>query len=113
MCYVGYIGVKMRSQIVESDVRYIAELIRSVLHKDGYKEIKRLGGLTNHSYKVVTNDGQEYVFRIPGEGTEEMIVRSDEEKSTRLANKVGVDAELYYFGKDGTKISEYVKVLLR
>lgn len=109
MCYVGYIGVKMRSQIVESDVRYIAELIKSVLHKDGYKEIKRLGGLTNHSYKVVTNDGQEYVFRIPGEGTEEMIVRSDEEKSTRLANKVGVDAELYYFGKDGTKISEYVK----
>ena len=99
----------MRNQVVESDVKYIDELIKSVLHKEGYKEITRLGGLTNHSYKVVTNDGQEYVFRIPGEGTEEMIVRSDEEKSTRLANKVGVDADLYYFGSDGTKISEYIK----
>lgn len=68
-----------------------------------------MGGLTNHTYHVVLEDGSEYVVRIPGEGTEEMIVRSDEKISTKLACDLGVDAEMLYFGDDGSKITRYIR----
>ena len=49
------------------------------------------------------------MVRIPGEGTEEIIVRSDEKKSTELACRLGIDAKLYYFdGKTGEKITDYI-----
>jgi len=48
------------------------------------------------------------VVRIPGEGTEELIVRSDEKISTQLACRMGVDAAMLYFGEDGAKVTEYI-----
>ena len=67
------------SKIIEQqDLISIAELISKVLHVNEYKSVERLGGLTNHTYHVTLNDGKEYVIRIPGEGTQEIIVRSDE-----------------------------------
>lgn len=95
--------------IIQKDLPLIADLLKKVLGKDDYTEIARMGGLTNHTYHVIFADGGEYVVRIPGDGTEEMIVRSDEEKSTRLACDLGVDAKMLYFGKDGSKVTEYLK----
>lgn len=96
-------------EIIKNDLPLVAELLNKVLGKNDYSDIARLGGLTNHTYHVTFTNGEEYVVRIPGEGTEEMIVRSDEEKSTRLACDLGVDAKMLYFGKDGSKITEYLK----
>lgn len=96
-------------EIIKNDLPLVAELLNKVLGKNDYRDIARLGGLTNHTYHVTFTNGEEYVVRIPGEGTEEMIVRSDEEKSTRLACDLGVDAKMLYFGKDGSKITEYLK----
>ena len=95
--------------IIQKDLPLIADLLKKVLGKDDYTEIARMGGLTNHTYHVTFADGGEYVVRIPCDGTEEMIVRSDEEKSTRLACDLGVDAKMLYFGKDGSKVTEYLK----
>ena len=95
-------------EIVKEDLPKIAALVKKVLGEDSYASVERLGGLTNHSYHVVLNDGREYVVRIPGEGTEELIVRGDEKKSTELACRVGVDAQMLYFGDDGSKVTEYV-----
>ena len=95
-------------EIVKEDVPKIAELVKNVLGEDGYASAERLGGLTNHTYHVVLKDGREYVVRIPGEGTEELIVRGDEKKSTQLACKLGVDAQMLFFGDDGSKVTEYV-----
>lgn len=95
--------------IIKQDLPLIADLLKHVLGKDDYSDLARMGGLTNHTYHVTFADGAEYVVRIPGEGTEEMIVRSDEEKSTRLACDLGVDAKVLYFGKDGSKVTEYLK----
>lgn len=53
-------------------------------------------------------DGAEYVVRIAGEGTEELINRSHERASTTLACELGIDAELLYFGKDGLKATKYI-----
>ena len=37
-----------------------------------------------------------------------MIVRSDEMVSTKLACDLGVDAEMLYFGSDGSKVTKYI-----
>lgn len=95
-------------EIVEQDLARVAQLLKNVLGVDGYKSIERMGGLTNHTYHVTLENGKEYVVRIPGEGTEEMIVRSDEMVSTELACRLGVDAQMLYFGKDGSKVTEYI-----
>ncbi|MBQ7161222.1 MAG: phosphotransferase family protein [Clostridia bacterium] len=95
-------------KIVEQDVPRIKELLKKVLGADGYRSVERMGGLTNHTYHVTLADGRQYAVRIPGEGTEEMIVRSDEKISTELACRLGVDAKMLYFGDDGSKVTEFI-----
>ncbi|MBQ4424115.1 MAG: phosphotransferase [Lachnospiraceae bacterium] len=94
--------------ILPEDLPLVKELLCRVFPDGEYRNIERLGGMTNHSYKVTRHDGQEYLVRIPGEGTEEMIVRTDEKKSTELACRLGIDSELLYFGDDGTKIMRFI-----
>jgi thiamine kinase-like enzyme len=98
----------MSDRILAEDVSVIKELMQQVLHTDQYTELTRLGGLTNHTYKVALANGEAYTIRIPGEGTEDMIVRSDEMISTELACRLGVDAELLYFGQNGTKVTRFI-----
>ncbi len=86
----------------------VKQLLEKVLKTDEYSAISRMGGLTNRTYKV-TALGEDYVVRIPGEGTEELINRRDEMVNTRLACDLGVDAELLYFGEDGSKVTRYIK----
>ncbi len=98
----------MAKEIVKEDIPKVKELVKQVLGQDSYSDICRMGGLTNHTYKVTLLNGEEYVVRIPGEGTEEMIVRKDEKISTELACRYGVDAQLLYFGDDGSKVTRYI-----
>ena len=95
--------------IVEADVPRVEKLLLDVLDIPAYQAIKRLGGLTNRTYKVDVCPGKTYVVRIPGEGTENLINRKNEQKSTKLACEVGVDAPLLYFGPNGEKISSYIE----
>lgn len=98
----------MAKEILVEDIPKIKNLLSTVLGSDDYADISRMGGLTNHTYKITLKNGKEYVVRIPGEGTEEMIVRSDEMISTKLACDLGIDAEMLYFGKDGSKVTRYI-----
>ena len=95
-------------EIVEADLPRVKELLALVKRGEYYDEIERLGGMTNHSYKVTFGDGEELLVRIPGDGTEEMINRLDERKSTELGCKLGIDSELIYFGDDGTKVMKFI-----
>ena len=95
-------------EIVEDDLPVVKELLAKANREKEYAKIERLGGMTNHSYKVTMNNGEELLVRIPGEGTEKMINRSDERKSTELACKLGIDSELLYFGDDGTKVMKFI-----
>ena len=99
----------MAKEIIIDDIPIVKELMLKVLGTDKYADLSRMGGLTNHTYKVTLENGKEYVVRIPGEGTEEVIVRSDEQISTKLACDLGVDAKMLYFGEDGSKVTEYIK----
>lgn len=98
----------MNKSFIQEDLKRISELLQKVLHTDHYVKIERMGGLTNHTYKVVLEDGGIYAVRIPGEGTEELIIRSNEKISTELACRLKIDAELLYFGEDGSKVTLYI-----
>lgn len=98
----------MAKEILKEDVPKIKALTQKVLGTDCFADLSRMGGLTNHTYKVTLNDGQSFVVRIPGDGTEELIVRDDEKKSTLLACSLGIDAEMLYFGDDGSKVTRYI-----
>ncbi|NLB90619.1 MAG: phosphotransferase, partial [Clostridiales bacterium] len=80
-----------------------------LFHTKEILEITRLGGLTNKTFKVVLPMG-EYVFRLPGEGTEKVINRKEEEVFTRLASRLAIDSPIVYFDPDkGVKVSEYIE----
>ena len=95
-------------QIEAVDLPKLKQLLTEVFGDGEWKDIKRLGGMTNHSYKITRNDGEEYLVRIPGDGTEEMINRSDERKSTELGCRLGIDSPLLYFGDDGRKVMKFI-----
>lgn len=99
---------ELKRTIVAQDVPEIEGLLDKVFGENQYLHIERLGGMTNHSYKIIRNDKAEYLVRIPGEGTEEMINREDEKKSTELACRLGIDSELLYFDKDGKKVMRFI-----
>jgi thiamine kinase-like enzyme len=86
----------------------ITRLIQEVFPGERLQDLKKLGGLTNHNFRTELSCG-DYVVRLPGEGTEQMINRSDEHISSNLANDLGIDAELVYFDDTtGIKISKYI-----
>lgn len=98
----------MTRPIIKEDIGKVEKLIAQVVGYRGELQIERMGGLTNHSYKAMLDSGELYAVRIPGEGTEDMINRGNEQVSTRLACSLGIDAKLLYFGKDGSKVTEYI-----
>lgn len=100
---------KLVREIVKEDIPEIKGLLLKVFGSGDYKDIKRLGGMTNRSYKITKLDGTEYLARIPGEGTEALINRMDERKSTELACKLGIDSDLLYFGDDGKKVMKFIE----
>jgi thiamine kinase-like enzyme len=95
--------------IYEKDKGKILELAENIFSETHIQSIERLGGMTNHTYRVRLNCG-EYIFRISGEGTEELIDRMAEKICTELACSLDIDAKLLYFNeKTGVKITEYIK----
>lgn len=95
-------------EIEAVDIPKLHDLMMLVFSDGEWKDIRRLGGMTNHSYKITRGDGQEYLIRIPGDGTEGMINRLDERRSTELACKLGIDSPLLYFGDDGRKVMKFI-----
>jgi thiamine kinase-like enzyme len=70
--------------------------------------ITRLAGLTNVNHLVSVGD-QQFVLRIPGEGTSEYINRVDEEVAARSAAAAGVNAAVVFFdAADGLMVTRFI-----
>lgn len=95
-------------KIEKGDIPKLKELLFTVFGDSTYTDIERLGGMTNHSYKITRHDGHEYLVRLPGEGTEELINRLDERKSTELACKLDIDSPLLFFDDNGRKVMRFI-----
>lgn len=96
--------------VTNSDSK-IFQNICSVLkcNEEDIKEIKPIKmGMTNTSFKFSYN-GNSYVYRHPGPGTELIINRKSEFDSMKIAKELGLDDTYIYMDKDsGWKISKFI-----
>ncbi|MFR0544728.1 sugar phosphate nucleotidyltransferase [Limosilactobacillus reuteri] len=106
------------SQLREFDEKYIdsshskiMERIKLIFRCDeedivGFKNISE--GMTNSSF-IFKVDGENYIYRYPGNGTNKIINRKNEKTSLKLANKLGIDPTYVYLDtNEGWKISKFV-----
>lgn len=71
--------------------------------------VRTPGGETNISYFVTVN-GNQYVIRLPGMGTEELIDRRAEKVNLQIGTKLGINPPFVYFDeKTGIKITHAIK----
>lgn len=79
-------------------------------NEDVYKaEIIQIGGMSNKNFRVNLN-GQSYVLRVPGNGSEGMVERSNEEFNAIEACKMGVNPMIRYFNeKTGVKLADFIE----
>lgn len=71
--------------------------------------IVKIGGMSNKNFKV-TLDGRSYVLRVPGNGSEGMVERANEEFNALEACKLGVNPEIRYFNHDnGIKLADFIE----
>ena len=74
---------------------------------EGLQKMKT--GMTNRSYSFFARGGQ-YIIRVPGEGTEQMINRAQEHAVYNVIAPLGISEEVHYFDPmSGIKISSYLK----
>lgn len=72
-------------------------------------EIIQIGGMSNKNFRVNFN-GKSYVLRVPGNGSEGMVERANEEFNAREACKMGVNPEIRYFNaRNGIKLADFVE----
>jgi len=72
-------------------------------------EIIQIGGMSNKNFRV-NFEGNSYVLRVPGPGSEGMVERTNEEFNALEGCRMGVNPEIRYFNaKTGVKLADYVE----
>ncbi len=95
-------------KVNKKDYAELLQLQADALPDEHINKAERLGGMTNRTYHVQGRFA-DYLFRLPGAGTEALINRKDERISTELASALGIDAELLFFDENtGRKVCRYV-----
>lgn len=70
--------------------------------------IKQIGGMSNRNYHVSLL-GQEYILRIPGLGSEGMVVRRYECQNDQHAARLGINPSVRFFSEEsGVKLADYI-----
>lgn len=71
--------------------------------------IQQLGGMSNKNFKVLTEKGS-YVLRVPGNGSEGMVERSNEEFNAYEACRLGINPPIRYFDPiTGIKLVDFIE----
>lgn len=105
-----YTYPKLKRKEEEIKINNIKEIISKSLdiNLDDIGNIYPVGGMTNKNFKINISN-KDYILRIPGNGTEEMISRFNEKYNSIIANKLDIDTDILYFNEDnGLKISKYI-----
>ncbi|HEY4552443.1 MAG TPA: NTP transferase domain-containing protein [Bacillaceae bacterium] len=88
----------------------VRKLVASALNVpvDAVQNIISFGGMTNINYRVTVN-GENFVARIPGNGTKEFINRIQEKENLELGSRLGINPEQLYFNLEtGMKITRMI-----
>lgn len=90
---------------VMDNICQVLDCVRSDI--SGIVPIKQ--GLTNLSFRF-TVKGQSYVYRHPGQGTDEIINRASEAASQEVGRRLGIDSTfIYEHPQEGWKISRFLE----
>lgn len=108
----NYIYPKLRRKEDPFDYDNLISYLTTIFpHEQIENEVKitQIGGMSNKNFKV--SKGQmEYVLRVPGNGSEGMVVRSNEEQNSIQACKMGINPPVRYFNaQNGIKLADYVR----
>ncbi len=72
-------------------------------------EIIQIGGMSNKNFKVRIS-GKNYVLRVPGNGSDGMVERSNEEFNAIEACRLGVNPPIRYFNPlTGIKLADFIE----
>ncbi|WP_288309313.1 phosphotransferase [uncultured Prevotella sp.] len=108
----NYIYPKLRRKEAPFDYDNLISYLNAIFpneHIEKEVSIMQIGGMSNKNFKV-TKGKLEYVLRVPGNGSEGMVVRSNEEQNSRQACKMGINPPIRYFNaKTGIKLADFVK----
>lgn len=105
-----YPRIKIREKLAkENNARATLKECLQIEEKD-IEKLRIIGGMTNMNFYVRTCSKKEYILRMPGAATEEMISRSKEQFNTLQASLEGFHPQILYFNvKSGVKVTEYIK----
>lgn len=71
--------------------------------------ITQIGGMSNKNFRV-DYEGKSYVLRVPGNGAEGMVERSNEEYNAIESCKLGVNPPIRYFDAfTGIKLADFIE----
>lgn len=91
----------------EDNLRYHLSVIFPG-HDVSKAEIIQIGGMSNKNFRI-NFEGNSYVLRIPGNGSEGMVERANEELNALEACRMGVNPEIRYFNaENGIKLADFV-----
>lgn len=110
---IKYVYPRMKRKELEVKFNNIKRIVSEALkvEEDKVEAIEPIGGMTNKNYKITIN-GEDFVIRIPGAGTEDFIDRKNEKINSLLSWKLGINYDLEYFNEEnGIKIAKYIKNL--
>lgn len=72
-------------------------------------EFIKIGGMSNKNFRV-NYRGKSYVLRVPGNGSEGMVERSNEEFNAKEASRLGINPPIVYFNpENGIKLADFVE----
>lgn len=107
----NYIYPRLRRKENPYDHENLIAHLSVILPKEDveHAQIEQIGGLSNKNFKVTLSDKQ-YVLRVPGIGSDGMVVREYEEQNSILGSKMGINAPILYFNKEtGIKLAEFIQ----
>lgn len=107
---IKYIYPKLKRKEEEVKINTLKNILCNELNinSDEIEKITAVGGMTNKNFKVTLNK-VDYILRIPGNGTEEMISRTNERHNSLLANRLGIDTDILHFNEiSGIKLSKFI-----
>lgn len=104
-----YITLRRKEDPFDEDnlKAYLSEIFQD---KDtSSAEITQIGGMSNKNFKI-NFEGNNYVLRVPGNGSDGMVERSNEEFNAFEACKLGVNPAIRYFNAStGIKLADFIE----
>lgn len=106
---VTYRALRRKEDPFDKDnlLKYLADIFPG--EDVSQAEVIQIGGMSNKNFRV-NFKGRSYVLRVPGNGSDGMMERSNEEFNALEGCKMGVNPEIRYFdAKTGIKLADYVE----